>query len=447
MRKRVMAVGALVVLTGCAATPAPLGLITQSASPRREVLQYFPGDAPVVALVQTDPTEPAVRRLLNSGVLGPLRGWATAQSLRFSQYRALLGNEAAVGELHVGGPPLLVLVTRDGHQLEDLADARTVGGLAVKAQEYRGAQLYDAGTWAFAIRGPVLLVGRTTGELSEALDTRTKDSSYDMDQLDAVAPAASDDDVARGVVDLTALLAFAPSAARQLPLAQAVGDAGFTIRSEPGGQLVGALTAKPDDDSLTESDLPPHGAGPVRLLDTDAVPVVGVDDVGTARGPAQKALRAALPVSALQLEAITERLRHAGVNLDAATLAGPAWALDTPRGPQVLWHPRYPASARADLARLADYRQPGVTVAHNGAFYDIVAHGHLVTRIGFVDGTVVAGDAPVPDLRFLARSKEIRVRGGTVAVRVPRRGFLPRLLTIAAHGDAGALHLRVNAAP
>ncbi|MEA2166843.1 MAG: hypothetical protein QOF76_143, partial [Solirubrobacteraceae bacterium] len=321
---------------------------------------------------------------------------------------------------------------------------RVVAHLAVPAQDYRGAHLYDAGAWAFAVRGPVLLVGQDTAELTEALDQRTQDGGFDADQLEPAHPG----DVARGLVDLSALLTYAPAELRGLPLAQAVTDGDLTMRAEPGGQLIGTLTADTTAADLTAADLPPHDAGPVKLLDTDALPVFGAADLGEALAPAERALRLALPVTALQLDAIRMRLERAGVALTAPALHGPAWALDTPHGLEVLWHPAQPAPVRAALARAAaSYRQPGVTVTRSHGFYAISSNGQFIARVGMIGDTFIAGAAPATDLRFLAQLPETRVTGGGVAMRIPRRTFLPRLLTVAAGTSGAKLTLRFVAAP
>ena len=56
---------ALLALAGCT-TPTAAGVEIPTYSPRREALSYFPTDAPVVAIVRTDPQDPALRRLAAS---------------------------------------------------------------------------------------------------------------------------------------------------------------------------------------------------------------------------------------------------------------------------------------------------------------------------------------------------------------------------------------------
>ena len=452
MRMRVAAVGVVAVLAGCSTTPAPLGVVTQSASPRREALQYFPADAPVVTLIHTDPTDPALRRLLSSGVLAPLSDWADAQMLRYPQYRSLLGNDAVVGQPHVGGPPLVVLVTSDREQLQTLVESRVVGGLAIPAGDHRGADLYAARGWAFAIRGPVLLVGTTTTELKEALDTRTQAGGFEAAQLTAVLPDTdTDTDAAaeaaiRGRVDVPALAGSVPPALRGLPVLRAVEAAELTVDSN-AGRVVATLTADTEGTALTGADLP-SGRGTVRMIQTDPHPLLSVADLGAALETFERALRVALPVSALKFDALEARLRAAGVELTRELLAGDAWLFTLADGPRLVWHPADMHAVRGALARVVKrYRAPGLQARFGNGFYTITQDGRLVARLGIVGKTIVAGQTSAADLRTLVDSPIIGSASGGTVLRIPRPPFLRGPLTVTLGGDANRVTLRATLEP
>ena len=133
-------------------------------SPRREALSYFPADAPLVAVVRTDPQDPGLRRLAGSGALAPLR--RAAERARRCSSSSCAGCSATTrwsGMPHAGGPPLGVLVTDDGDTLAAFARSRVLARTATRAGTYRGAELYAEPGWAFGVRDEVLLVGGSAG--------------------------------------------------------------------------------------------------------------------------------------------------------------------------------------------------------------------------------------------------------------------------------------------
>lgn len=474
MRARVAAVGMVAVLSGCAITPAPTDEVTQTASPRREALQYFPANAPVVAIVETDPTEPNVRRLLSSGILAGLEAFTDEQKLRYSQYRGLLGNDAAVGQPAVGGPPLAVLVVTDADYLDVLVEARVEAGLAVPAGSYRGAELQQGRGFAYATRGPVLLVGATVERLTAALDTRVAAGAFDAAQMTAVLPEGAADAVARVYLDVRPFLTLLEPAWREVPLARALTTAGAVVLAGPDS-LTATLVADTAATGLTNEDVPAAGtradgqrasdgrsaaagrgaagartggAGAVSVLRSDKRPVLGVADLGAAAVAAERALRAALPVSGLRIDAIYQRLLAAGIDPTPGLLAGPAYAYSGPKGPRLVWRPADPRAVAAALKR-ADrrYEEPGTDIRSAGGLYAITQRGRLVARVGLVGRTLVAGRASAADLRALARSPRRSIAGGHTVLHLPAaadRLSIP--LSLALAGDNQRLVLRARAA-
>jgi hypothetical protein len=410
---------ALLALAGCT-TPTAAGVEIPTYSPRREALAYFPADAPAVAIVSTDPQDPGLRRLAASGALAPLRRVAERRHVFFQQLRGLLGNDAVVGLPHVGGPPLAVLTTHDGAALDTFAHARVIEGRATAAGNYRGTDLYVDSGWAFGVRDRVLLVGATVHELLEALDTRVSDHAFDAAQMTAVLPTTPPQAAfVHGYVDLRAVFAGADPAVRAIPLVRALDAAGFVLGASPI-EVRGTLAAAATGD-LTGIDVP-RLARPVaaRAALAPALPTLAVADLSRLAIAAERALRTALPVSALRLDALRERLRGAGVALTPELLAGPATIVRAPGGPWLRLQPQRPAAVAAALARAAhNLRGPRLRLGREGRLYVARDRGRVLLRVGLVDGALVAGRAPAGRLIALARRRPGPL-GGAVVLRLPR---------------------------
>lgn len=443
MRARLAAVGVVAVLSGCAVTPESPGTRPQSASPVREALQYFPASAPVVALVETDPTAPQVRRLVSSGALRALQRFASRQGLSYRRHRVLLGNPAVVGQPHVGAPALAAVVVPDAPAVRELAEARVRAGDVTASATYRGATLYQSPAWAYAVRGPVLLVARNAAELVRALDTRVAEESFEASQLNAVLPPGSAGALARGAVDLRSLVALVPPAVREVPLLRALSRGGGSVVAGPDG-LRAALTATTAPGALTADDLP-EGTGPVRVGRSPGRATAGVADLGDLAVAAERAVRSALPVTGLQFDALDTRLQSAGVLLTPELLAGPAWGEWTPSGPRIVWRPQRPGDVAAALDRVARrYREPGVTVTREGTLLRFARRGRTALRVGFAGDVVVAGRAPARELIALASRPAPRLPG-PAAARLPRRVTgLPFPLDVSLSGTPSRLTLRAR---
>jgi hypothetical protein len=453
MRIRLAAVGVLAaLLTGCSVTPAPIGAITQSSSPRREALQYFPANAPAVALVATDPTSPNVRRLATSGALAPLEDFAESQKLFYSQYRTLLGNEAVVGQPDVGGPPLAVLVTQDSNYLENLAESRVRARLARHAGEYRGATFYQAKDWAFAVRGPVLLVAGNVKQIVDALDIRVTDDSFDAAQMNAVLPEGGvDDAVLRAYVDLRPYLdERLPATVREIPVVRALSLAGIAVRAE-ADQLDATLVASTADTGLTAADLPgPAGSAPVRVLRDPRNLTIGVANFADFAVAAERALKSALPVTGLQFDALYTRLKGAGITLADALFTGPAYAVWTEHGPRLVWRAALPGAIELGLHRASkNLRTPGVKITlHRDGLYTVRNRGRFLMRIGVVRRRVVAGRASAQELKRLARAAVTKIPGGRAVVRIPALSrWLPHPIGVALTGTGDRVIVRARTEP
>jgi hypothetical protein len=433
---------ALLALAGCT-TPTAAGVEIPTYSPRREALAYFPADAPVVAIVSTDPQHPGLRRLAASGALRPLRAAARRHGVFYEQLRGLLGNDAVVGLPHVGGPPLAVLTTDDGAALDTFAHARVIAGRAAPAGRYRGTDLYADRGWAFGVRDRVLLVARAVPDLLEALDTRVSDQAFDPARMTAVLPRRQPTAAfLHGYLDLRAVVARAGAAVRAVPLAEALDGAGFNLGASPVG-LRGAIAAPTS--GLTAIDLPLLRRVPgarAALLPHRAT--LAVADLGRLAVAAERALRAALPVSALRLDALRERLRGAGVALTPELLTGPAAIVRGPHGPWLRLQPPRPAVIAAALSRAErGLRGARLRLEREGPLYAVRDRGRVVLRVGLVDGALVAGRAPAGQLVALARRRLQPLHAGAVA-HIPRLvRWYPRPVALTLGGSQRRLEMRV----
>jgi hypothetical protein len=418
------------LLTGCG---APSAALLPSVEPRGEVLSYFAPDTPALVVIDTDPDGEGARAiggaLAQAGALGELRRRAKAHGLVFAQVRRLLGHELAIGIPYRGAPPLAVLVARHGDDLRTLAASRVVGHRATVAGRYRGADLYAARDHAFALRGRVLLISRSTYALKRVLDRRADGEAIEEDDLAALIPDVDGKPLARGILDAGARV---HGAARAVPWLGAWESLGAVLHaSDDGATLDFRLGTAAAD--LLEVDVPvsPGERGPLAV--TAKAPSVTVRDLAHVLGVAERALRAAAPIAALRLDLARRTLRHGGgVDLDAEVLArlhGPATLIRSSGSFSIRADPSRPLALRRALDRLARAlpaalrraHQPGWKVRSRGGFFEL-RHGRAVAaRFGMVGDALVGGTASPASLRALARAPLARPAGaaGALTVAVP----------------------------
>ncbi len=433
---------ALLSLAGCT-TPPAAGVEIPTYSPRREALAYFPSTAPVLAVVRTDPQDPGLRRLASSGALRPLRRVAARHHVHYEQLRGLLGNDAVIGLPHVGAAPLAVLTTRDGDALDAFAQARVIAGRATRAGRYRGSDLYAERGWAFGVRDRVLLVGRSVPVLLEALDTRVSDHAFDAAQMTAALPETQPPAAfAHGYVDLRPLVGRAGAVARSVRVLEALSTAGFSLGAS-AVELRATLAADLSGHGLTAVDLPlltratgTRPALPPRL------PALAVAELSRLAIAAERALRTALPVTALKLDALRERLRAAGVALTPELLSGPAAILKAPGGPWLRLQPKRPAAIAAALRHAArNLRSPSLRVRREGRLYVARSGGRVLLRVGLVHGALVAGRAPSRKLVALAR-RPLAPLHSPALLRIPRLArWYPRPVVLTLGGSRRRLRI------
>ncbi|MEA2126511.1 MAG: hypothetical protein QOI80_3293, partial [Solirubrobacteraceae bacterium] len=268
---------------------------------------------------------------------------------------------------------------------------------------------------------------------------------FDPAQLSAVLPrelpAAA---FVRGYVDLRPLIEAGGPALRAIPVLRALGAAGYALGATPV-ELRGTVAADTAGAGLTGIDLPllKRAAGTRPAL-PDHAPALAVADLSALAAAAERALRTALPVSALRLDALRARLRAAGVALNADLLAGPAEVIRTPRGPQLRLQPSHPAAVAQALARAARRLHGAhLRITRDGPLYVARDGKRVLLRLGLVNGSLVAGRAPAAALVALARQPLSSLHSPAVA-RLPRLAdWYPRPVVLALGGSTRKLRVDV----
>ncbi len=410
-------------VAGCAAPPTA-GLRMTSYSPLREALSYFPQSAPLVGVIATDAQDPGLRRFAASGALRPLRRAAARRDLFYAQLRSLFGNPVVIGQPYPGAPPLAVMATNDSDRLELLARSRVLRGDARPAGRYRGVNLFVETGWAFGVRDRVVLVGATPRDLLRAIDTRLDGDGFEAAQLNDVQPDPAPPAVfARAYADLSALVDRASPALRAVPLLRALGPAGVSIGAS-AEELRGSLVTDVSGTGITEQDLPglePGGRRPV--VPEDAI-ALAVTDLSSLAGAAERALRAALPVSALRLDALRTRLLQQGIGLTPQLLDGAAVITE---GPAIRIDSVRPQLLHAVAQRLKGKRRKDGLIRFRGAL------------LGVRNGVFVAGRTSAARLRRLAETPSVPARS-PVLLRIPRVSpWFARPLILTLEGEPAEL--------
>ena len=425
---------AAIATMGCG---APSTALVPAIEPRSEVLAYFPAATPALMLVDTDPGTAQGRAfagaLRRAAAVGPLRRIARRQGLVWPQVGPLLGNDVALGVPVRGAAPLAAAVAQDANALRALAAVRVDENRATAAGAYRGADLYSGDGHAFAVRGRVLLVSRSTADLRDALDRRTRDDALTEAALDERLPAKprrGQVPIVRAVLDAGGVLG---PVARSVPWLAAWDELGVTVRAQEETATID-LRLTTVADGLLETDVPVSPGKRPPLAATTRAPSVTVRDLAHVLGAAERALALAAPPTSLRLEQARRDLRfRSKVDLGRdviARLHGPATLVRTPRHLLLRAEPSRPASLRAALARagpqvpqaLRRARVEGWSGRTRGGFLELSRDDgvtvRVTVRIGIVGDVLVAGTASRSALRALARSPLARPAGAEGALAV-----------------------------
>ena len=234
------------------------------ANAAAEALAYVPADAPLVALLDTDP----------SAGLGELDRRVPAARLGLGQIGVDPTLLAALGRTRVAIAAVslralqLSAVASDEGALHDAVDAQVDDGALVKAGDKGGADLYEPASsgQAVAVRGPVLLVAPDVPALERALDLRDSNAStYTPALLAARTAGLPPRALVRIAGNAEAIAAGLRQPLRDLPLAGALRRLAATVHVTAAGVRVRARVTI-DRGAVDDVDLPLEPGSPGRPL-------------------------------------------------------------------------------------------------------------------------------------------------------------------------------------
>jgi hypothetical protein len=243
-------------------------------------LGYFPEDAGIVVVVNTDLDSDQLDRL-DRKIVRPESGGDSiedllrdlADEIRLSwedDVKPLLGNPLVVGtqsSVELAGISAAIRV-RDEGKLHDLADK--IPGATLE-DEVNGAELYEAEAGiAFAIEDDFLILAQDQDTLVRALEQKDSDDGLSEAELDEDLPVASTDTLLRARARLESIEDFFGLSDR-VPEVERL----FTIPWFDALRTVGATASFPDDEHLVV-DVALNTDG--RDLDEDDLPFATGDE-------------------------------------------------------------------------------------------------------------------------------------------------------------------------
>ena len=256
-----------VLAVGCGGESGPAGELD-------DTLGYFPEDAGVVVVVNTDLGGNQLDRF-DRKIVRPESGGESmedllrevAEDIQLSwdqDVKPLLGNPLVVGTqstVELTGISAAIQV-RDEGKLHDLAEK--IPG-ATPEGEAHGAELYEAEAGiAFAIEGDFLIIAQDQDTLLRALEQRDSDDGLSEAELEESLPGAPEDPLVRARATVTSLEDFfglsedVPEAERlfTLPWFAALRTVGVTASFADDEHLVVDASLNTDAGELNEDDLP-----------------------------------------------------------------------------------------------------------------------------------------------------------------------------------------------
>jgi len=262
LRFRLLA--ALAVTLACAGCEsAQVAGEAPAIPPGVEALGYLPADSEVVAIVDTDLAGrqwKAARAALTATGLERLADDALTTleeaGLATDAARPLLGNRMAVAPVE----GLAAVVTLDPDLLGRLAEEQARAGVLRVAGEHRGAQLLRGEGATVAVRGPLLLLGRTTRAVRDALDRQAASEGYTPQTFSAAVAGLPARSLVRVAVDPRPWLQRSARGWRDVPWIGAARSVGMAVHVGAREATV-HLRADTGGDALSQDEVPlPRGA-------------------------------------------------------------------------------------------------------------------------------------------------------------------------------------------
>ena len=437
-------VAALLLLPGCGSDNKDSSK-SAAGGPTGQALSYYPANAGLVALIETDASGEQIKAadaLLkrfpgSSQLLAKLKAKINSTGVDFdTDVKPLLGNPIALGTAGSNlDSMVVVLVANDGAKLQALVDRQIKAGKLKKTGEQAGATLYQDGpNTSLAIEDSTALIANTPAQLGAALAHHDKGDGLTVETFDKpFTNGVSKDALVRISGNAPTLLANPKAAsARRVPWVAALGQFAISLRAEPDAVTLDARvdTSKGD---LTEDDLPfasgpaapgLGGDGPIRIALRDPAHVINF---------AQRAAQAVSPASFAAFAAAKAAidLRY-GINLDkdvVGQLTGTAQLSTDLHKFQFRVGIKDPAAMRATLAKLApilpDFLSgaglTGLTVKTlPNDVYALTKNGRTVANFGVIDDSLVVVNSGVADLKRFVRPKGETLKGqrGALAASV-----------------------------
>lgn len=448
----VLVLGAL-ALAGCGSSSKS----SSSGGPRGTELSYFAKDTPFVLLAQTDPQSAPIKNALaligrvpGSGLLlSALKQRVNATGLDYDQdIKPLEGNEVALSTpspaafTGSGSRFVIVWVTKSASKLDALIKKTHATANGTRD----GAKLYDAGGASAAVDGATLVFSSSRADLVTALDHHSKGDGLDSATVDKAFSGLPAQPLARAYGAIQPLLSSPKAAkARNVPFVAALRS--YALELTPSSDGV-SLDVRLDTSggSLSDAQLPlAPGATAPGVASALAIGA-GLENPAHSAAFIESAMQAASPKSyaSFQKQVLSiERRTKVSVQHDLIDkLTG---------GAQIASDAKSAFLARAQLSDPATFKtaldkvapllgDPTTKISRGPGGFWLISHtgkkGHSGTgAIGVVGNYVVAGKAPVAQLRAFASAATVPVSGanGALAFRVA----VPQLLASVLHQKLG----------
>ena len=440
MAAAVVAVG-VVVLTGGGAEKKSTE--RKIADPLAEALAYATPDAPVVAVVETDPEQGQGRAV--GDLMGRFAGVDIGLGLALDRIGAgsltlegdllpQLGNPAAITVDPATRAFTAALVVRDADAMRQTIENLVSQGDAQPGAVAGDASIYTLARFAVALAGPVVVIAGDEAGLRAALDIRRARRGLTRSAFDRRTRGLPRDVLARAAVDAKELLpGLLGGAAGRDPFVRALGFVGVGLRAEADGVRV-LLRGRADPDRLVSSDVPlaPGPQSPSPAGGDEGI-VIGVRDLSHTLDIVERALEQSGDERYKDFDKVRDALRRFGrIDVDGLLL-------DQLRGTTTITGDGTEFVFRGELRDGQDLRNALSRVAavsglafdaagigeyelepESGEKFVLSRDGEPLVAFGVVDDVVVVATDPAVDIEDVAAREPGRApaRPGAVAGRI-----------------------------